>query len=198
MEGLIASVLLAGSTLGIGAAMNAAHTHETHSSLRNAAMLAGRQLLDEVAALPMTATGTEPSMATFNNYSDVATTDASGSVVAARVSSSTGSYKAGSTASGTDSVSLGNVVTSVLPSTTSLTTAISSTGTTSSGVTVSTSAPVRKVKRSLTVTRKTAIDGSTSTTGDFAILKLTVTTSDGTIVTLKRLVTAAETDGNRS
>lgn len=53
LEGLIASVLLATSVVGIGGALAASYQNQVAAQARRDAILAGRKVMDSITALPM-------------------------------------------------------------------------------------------------------------------------------------------------
>lgn len=222
IEGLIASTILSASVIGIAGAMTASYAHDEHVNVRAAASMMAQQLLSEVTALPLNASAGEPSISDYNGYADTASTSTSSSVTA-RQNAPTGGTTAASTKAnnGNGSAARATVLTSVLNAVggivnsvvnpaasnasstspviggTTASTSNAAAPTNNSTVTVSTTQPPTKVRRAVTVKRTATPNGATSTTGDFAVVTVTATADDGSVITLKRMVSAAESTANR-
>lgn len=223
LEGLIASVLLAVSAVGVAGAMSASYAHDQHVANRCTANQAGRQLIDEVASLPMTS-ASGPSMADYANYSDSASNANTASVLASRDTASTGTTTA-SRMDGDDDDDddadddqrsgglLGGIITSVTnivggllgggsgsgsgSSNSGTGGASAGGGSTPAPVSITSKARVTKVDRSLAITRRSTINGPADANGDFAVIRMTIRDADGKSTTHSRLISSAEAEANR-
>jgi hypothetical protein len=203
MEGMLASLLLAASAIGIGGSMQASYAHDRYCQQRRDALESGRRLMDEVTSLPLDplATG-QPSVSQFSSYSDNGVT----STTTMTASSTSGASSAGgasstSSSSGSSSTLVGAVtslVSSVLNGSSSGSSSSGSTTGGSSSTATASTGQITGASRTLSVERRSALGGPVVATGDIAVLTVQVTLPDQSTYQLKRLITSAEGSANAS
>lgn len=170
VEGLIASVLLATSVVGISGTLAASYQTQAQLGLRGNAALAGRKVMETVTAMPLDpAAAGQASLADYQTTSTTTTTSTTGSLLGGILSR----------------IGVGVLGTGV---TTTTTTSSSDAPTPTTAAT-----PVVSVARAAT------LNGAASATGDFAIVTVSVSV-DGRQppIKLRRLVTVAEASGNQT
>lgn len=171
VEGLIASVLLATSVVGISGVIASSYQIQTQVQLRRDAAVAGREVMETVTALPLDpATVGQSSLADFQPASQTTTTT-------------------------TTTGLLGGILPSVNINLLGIGISIGG----SSSAPKATPAALAAAAPTISVDRRATLNGTTSATGDFALVTVLVPT-DGKQAPLKlrRLVTSAEAAANQA
>lgn len=207
IEGMLASLLLAASALGIGGAMQASYEHDRYCQQRRDALESGRRLMDEVTALPLDPQQAgQPSISGLSPYSDNGVTSTGGMSTTTTTTTTSGGGTGGSSGgllSGTV-----NAVTSLVGgllgggggggsssgsgSTTTTTTTAGGSNSTASAA----AAPITGASRKLKIKRRAGLTGGTVSNGDFATITVEVTMPDQRTYELKRLLTSVEGSSN--
>jgi hypothetical protein len=178
VEGMIASVLLAGSVVGVSGTVLSSMAHDQHSREQSAAMRSGSQLMDEVAALPISSThANRVSLMDFANYADDINAEASlpivPAVAAVKAHGGAGAPQGDDDEDDEDDLPGGNT-----------------------GQNAPEPAPVARnpysANRVVSIERRQSVGGPIDSNGDFAIVSVSVTGANGRTIVIKRLVSAAE------